>query len=71
MTAVAPKKPLTCIHVTLRARWYRSASIYLLDISREALAANRYTDKKWHQMTADKAMSTLTKTSLYVTGSDS
>ena len=44
---------------------------YLLDISREALAANRYTDKKWHQMTADKTMSTLTKTSPYVTGSDS
>ena len=26
------KKPLTSIHVTLRARWYQSASFYLLDI---------------------------------------
>ena len=46
VTAVAPKKPLTNIHVTLRARWYRSVSFYLLDISREAMAANRFTDLK-------------------------
>ena len=32
VTAVAPKKPLTSIDVTLRARWYQSASFYLLDI---------------------------------------
>ena len=32
VTAVALKKPLTSIHVTLRARWYQSASFYLLDI---------------------------------------
>ena len=40
------KKPLTSIHVTLRARWYQSASSYLLDLSREALAAKRYTNEQ-------------------------
>ena len=40
------KKTLTSIHVKLRARWYRPASFYLLDISREALAANHFTDEK-------------------------
>ena len=46
VTAVAPKNPLTSIRVTLQARWYQSASFYLLDLSREALAANRYTNKQ-------------------------
>ena len=32
VTAVAPKKPLTSVHVTLWARWYQSASFYSLDI---------------------------------------
>ena len=32
VTAVALKKPLTIIYVTLRARWYQSVSFYLLDI---------------------------------------
>ena len=34
------------LHVTLPARWYQSASSYLLDLSREAFAANRYTDEQ-------------------------
>ena len=44
--AVASNNPLTSIHVTLRARWYQSASFYLLDLSPEALAPNRYTDEQ-------------------------
>ena len=46
MTAVAQKHPPTSIHVTLQARLYQSAYFYLLNLSRKALAANRYTDEQ-------------------------
>ena len=46
VTAVAPKNPLTSIHVTSQARWYQSASSYLKDLSREALAAKHYTNEQ-------------------------
>ena len=48
-----------------------SISVFLFAISREALAVNRYNDEQMESMTAGKTTSTLTKTSPYITDSDS
>ena len=68
VTAVAPKKnpdQYTC-HVTGSL-----ISISVFFLARHKSRSTGRMMRKWHQMTAGKTISTLTKTSPYVTGSDS